>query len=81
MRRSLAGVGRDVQNALERHIVASKAPRDLPHDGVADAGAENSARLRAYFHDDNTSIAPSTIVRICRSANHCANVNHALSLA
>ena len=50
MRRSLAGVGRDVQNALERHIVASKAPRDLPHDGVADTGADNRRVWRAYFH-------------------------------
>ena len=41
MRRPLAGVWRDVQNALERHIVAPKAPRGLPHDGVADTGAEN----------------------------------------
>ena len=41
MRRPLAGVGRDVQNASERHIGASKAPRDLPHNGVADTGTEN----------------------------------------
>src|SRR4029079_2147771 len=41
MRRPLAGVGRDVQNALERHIVASKSPRDLPHNVVAYTGTEN----------------------------------------
>ena len=77
MRRSLAGVGRDVENALERHIVASKAPRDLPHDGVADACAG------AGFHEKGLEVAldieqplyeATTLLNAASLLNRCAEL-------